>query len=580
MPNFFDDNEDLQFHFQHLPFGEIVPLRERDFAERELYPYAPENVADAVDSYARVLSMLGQLAAEFIAPRAPAVDEQGPLLQDGGVIYAPDTQEALKMLSQAGVMGFTLPRKYGGLNFPTVVYSMAIELVSRADASLMTLFGLQDIAETINEFASEELKEKYLPRFSAGEVTGAMVLTEPDAGSDLQAVRTTATEDPAHGCWRLNGVKRFITNGGADVLLVLARSEPGTTDARGLSLFLCEAQEGVRVRRLENKLGLHGSPTCELQFENAPAQLIGQRRRGLTRYVFSLLNGARVAIAAQALGIAEAAYEEALRFAEKREQFGKAIRNIPPVAEMLVNMRLEIEAGRSLLYETAWAVDMARELAHKMKDLPAEAREEKRRLRPQVTRFQRLASVLTPLAKYYLTEMCVRVANDALQVHGGSGYMKDYPVERLYRDARITTIYEGTSQLQIVAIIAGLLGGALRERLQEFATASYPAELEEWAKTLHRAQEQLLAAVEYVREKHEPDYTDLHARGLADAACDVYLGYLLLREAQRSERKALLARKFISTRGPQIEINTRRACSDDRLVLDYLDLLLGHSLAE
>jgi len=579
MPNFFDDNEDIQFHFRHLPFDQIVPLQERDFAEAGVYPYAPDSVADAVDSYARVLSLVGELAGEFIAPRATSVDEEGPTLKDGHVTYARGTQEALDMLSRADLMGFTLPRRYGGLHFPTLIYTIAIELVSRADAALMTLFGLQDIADTINLFANEDLKQKYLPHFSSGKVTGAMVLTEPDAGSDLQAVQLKATEDPANGCWRLDGVKRFITNGCGEVLLVLARSEPGTSDARGLSLFVCESKDGVRVRRIENKLGIHGSPTCELQFNHVPAQLVGERRRGLTRYVMSLMNGARVAIAAQSLGLAEAAYQEALKFAEQREQFGKRIKDIPPVGAMLVNMRIDIEASRSLLYDTAWAVDMMRGLEHQMESLPEEAREERRALKNEAGYYRKLAGVLTPMSKYYLSEMCLRATSDAIQIHGGSGFMRDYIVERLARDARITTIYEGTSQLQVVAIMAGLLGGALTPRLDEFAEAHYGS-MEPLADEVRDLQVRFLEAIEWVREQRDPDYTDLHARELADVACDLYLSYLLLRDAQHDERKTIVARKFIHDRKRRSEMNLAGACSGERTVVDHLDLLIGHSLAD
>lgn len=577
MANFFTDNPDLQFQFRRLPWADIVPLQEHNFADWGIYPYAPQDLEDAVDSYARVLEMVGQLSADFLAPNAAEVDRIGSHLSDGRVTYAPSIQAALDLFAQADLMGFTLPRRFGGLNMPTLAYTIAIELVARGDASFMTLFGLQDIAETICDFASEEQKQQFLPRFASGEVTGAMVLTEPDAGSDLQAVRLTATEDPECGVWRLNGVKRFITNGCGDVLLVLARSEPGSTDGRGLSLFICEAGEGVRVRRIEDKLGIHGSPTCEIQFTNAPAQLVGQRRRGLTRYVMSLMNGARLAIAAQALGIAEAAYHEALAFAEQREQFGKKIKYLPPVAGMLLDMRLDIELSRSLLYEAGWAVDMARLLEAQTENLPEEAR---RASRGRVNYFRKLASILTPMSKYYLTEMCVRVADQALQIHGGSGYMRDYPVERLYRDARITTIYEGTSQLQIVAILAGLLGGAPQERLEELAARSFPEELEAPAERLRQMQQDFFETLDWVRDQRDPNYTDLHARELADALCDLYMGHLLLQEASESDRKGLLAERFFADRLPRIAMNLARARSQDRTPLNHLDLLIGRSLAE
>ena len=367
MPNFFTDNADIQWRIRNADLSEIVRLKEGDFSEAAQYPYAPVSVEDAVEGYCRVLQLVGDVSANFIAPRANAVDREGPRLEDGKVTYARGTQEELKLLSDANLMGFTLPRKYGGLNMPKIAYVCAIEMVSRADAALMTLFGLQDIAETILLFANDAQKDRYLPKFSTGEVTGAMVLTEPDAGSDLQAVRLKATPvDEKAGKWRLDGVKRFITNGCGDVLLVLGRSEAGTRDGRGLSLFICECGPWVRVRHIEDKLGIHGSPTCELLFKDAPCELVGQRRRGLSKYVMSLMNGARIAIAAQALGIAEAAYRAALAFADQREQFGAKIMDMPPITEMLLDMKIEVENGRALLYDAAATVDLADGLDEKL----------------------------------------------------------------------------------------------------------------------------------------------------------------------------------------------------------------------
>lgn len=540
--NFYRDNEDIQFCMKHLDLDEIVRLYEGDFSEGNEYPHAPESIEDAIDSYDRVLDALGEICAEYIAPRAEEADREGSCLEEGVVSYPKAIREDLEILKKADVMGFTLPRRYGGLNFPRIAYAIGIEMVSRADASLMTIFGLQDIAETILDFADDELKNKYLPRFASGEVTGAMVLTEPDAGSDLQAVQLKATEDPNEkGLWRLNGVKRFITNGCAEVLLVLARSEAGTKDGRGLSLFICEGGPDVLVRRIEDKLGIHGSPTCELQFVNTPAKLIGKRRRGLTKYVMSLMSGARVGIASQALGIAEAAYTEALEFAKEREQFGKKIINIPAVADMLAKMRVTIEASRTLLYDTCRYVDCETQLTRLIE---AGAAPEGAKEKLAVAR--KLAAVLTPMSKYYITEAAVRITSDALQIHGGSGYMRDYPIERLFRDARITNIYEGTSQLQVVAVLAGLLGGNMTDRLEDLASKKYDKPLNGLFNRILDVQKKLIEAVEHVRNQEGEEYADLAGRQLTDMACDVYMAHLLLDQARHSERKHNVARCFIN----------------------------------
>ena len=579
MPNFFTDNPDLRFRFDNLDLDEIIRLREGDFSEFEEYPHAPTSVEDARDSYRRVLDLVGAIAGDFIEPRATDVDREGAQHADGVVTYAQGTQEAIRVLAEADLMGFTLPRKYGGLNLPTIAYTAAIEMVSRADAALMTIFGLQDIAETINDFATEEQKDRYLPRFCSGEVTGAMVLTEPDAGSDLQAVRLKAAEDPETGLWKLNGVKRFITNGCGDVLLVLARSEPGTRDGRGLSMFICEKGPRIVIRRIEDKLGIHGSPTCEMQFNDAPGELVGQRRRGLIKYVMSLMNGARVGIAAQALGIAEAAYRAALAYALTREQFGKKIIDIPPVSNMLVNMKVGVETGRSLLYETACAVDMYQGLEAKLEEMDRKDADY-RELRKRAADFRKLADVLTPMSKYYCCEMCLHVTTDAIQVHGGSGYMRDYDVERYYRDARITSIYEGTSELQVVAIMAGLHGGNLNGWLDKHAARDYPAELAPLAEKVNAARQALADGVGFVKEKGDSAYTDLVAHHLADMAVDVFIAYQLLRDAQRLDLKKIVAQRFINQMARRAEMNLAAVKSGDDTILQSYRRLLGPDVAE
>jgi len=572
MANFFTDNPDIRFHLDSTDLREIVELKEGDFSESKRYPYAPASYEEAVDGYRRVLELVGAIAGDIVAPRAPEVDAQGCRYENGVVTYAPGTQEALKALRQADLMGFTLPRRFGGLNMPTFIYASAIEIVSRADASLMTLFGLQDIAETINAFGSEDQKQRYLPRFASGEVTGAMVLTEPDAGSDLQAVRLKATQAP-DGTWRLSGVKRFITNGCGDVLLVLARSEEGTRDGRGLSLFLCEKSPEVFIRRIEDKMGIHGSPTCEMQFNNARAELVGQRRRGLTKYVMSLMNGARIGIAAQGVGIAEAAYRDALAYAVQREQFGKAIFDMAQVADMLVSMKVMIETSRSLLYETARIVDLQQGYEQMAESLDrndprsAPARE-------KAAAYRKVAGILTPMSKYYCCESCIRVTNLALQVLGGSGFMRDYNLERYLRDARITTIYEGTSELQVVAIIAGLHGDALGPWFSARGSGNYSGGIALLAALAEQMRQRLDEAVAFVKEEGHPDYTDLMGKRLSDMACAAVVSRLLLDEAEKSDHKRVIAEKFIRDASIATSAHFQAVVSGNDIVLrEYRNIL-------
>lgn len=606
MPNFYTDNPDLVAQLDRLDLARVVAWREDGYSQARDFAWAPRDYEDAIDSYRRALEIVGDIAGEFIAPRAEDVDRTGSLLVDGEVCYAPGIAESLERLRQADLMGITLPRRYGGLNFPVTVSVMIVEIVSRADPALMNVFGLQDIAETINKFASDEIKEAYLPRFASGEVTGSMALTEPEAGSDLQNVQLKAVEQ-ADGTWRLTGVKRFITNGCGQVSLVLARSEEGTTDARGLSMFLYERDEHMRIRRLEDKLGIHGSPTCELQFDEAPALLIGERRRGLTTYVMSLMNGARLAIAAQAQGIAEAAFRAAQKYAGERVQFGAPIATLTPVAAMLADMKVSVEAARALLYETALIVDTKEALEHRIAQLtttgpaatagdasgrtqtgespsagaphdagranpPADRSAELKGLRAELKRFTRLAGLFTPLAKACCTEMANQVAYDALQVHGGSGYMRDFAVERHARDARITNIYEGTTQLQVVAAIGGVLSGTLTDRLDEYDAADHARTPELLARVRH-ARGRLQAAIDRVRDLDDVRFRDFHARRLVEMAIDVVCAYLLLGQAQDGARKLLVARHFVEAMGGRVEGAAARVLSGDPGALDELSLL-------
>lgn len=574
MPNFFTDNDDILFHFDHMNLAEIAAAQEDDFACPDC-DWAPRDAADAIDNYRRILTIVGDIAANHIAPRAEQIDREGNTLnEDGTVTLHPLVRENLKTLARADLMGFTLPRKYGGLNCPNLIYTMANEIVSRADASLMNLFGLQGIAETINAFADEKIKEEYLPRFASGEVTGAMVLTEPDAGSDLQAVSLRAWQDE-DGNWRLTGVKRFITNGCGEILLTLARSEPDIRDGRGLSLFLNERSPRIRVRHLEEKLGIHGSPTCELVYDDAPGKLIGERQLGLIRYVFTLMNGARVGIAAQSLGIAEAAFRVARRYAHTRKQFGVSIEKLPAVAEMVADMRVHLEAARTLTYHTSRICDLEnnnlRVLETKPPADPAELKQRKELART----LKRLNGMLTPMSKYYASEMCVKVASDAIQVLGGSGYMKDYPVERHLRDARITTIYEGTSQLQIVAAVRGVCSGAFEKFADELEQATYPdPSLVALQSRLVEARQLVAKAIAFVKEKGA-SYMDLAGRRLVDSAIAVIVGHLFLPQAMKNDHKKAVARRFIETQLPNIRRDVELICSGDRSALEQYELLAG-----
>ena len=595
MANFFRDNEDIQFLFRHVDVAAVAEYMEEGFRFAGQFGHAPATAEEAIRNYELVLDALGQLSGDFIAPRGEDIDREGTTLNpDGTVSYAKGIAESLRALAKADVMGFTLPHRFGGLNFPNVIYSIAIEMVSRADASLMNIFGLQGIAETINAFASEEIKQKYLHDFAAGKVTGAMVLTEPDAGSDLQAVKLRAFQDDG-GHWRLHGVKRFITNGCGEVLLVLARSEADRSGGLGLSLFVCDRGPTVHVRRLEDKLGIHGSPTCELFFDNTPCELIGERQRGLVTYVMSLMNGARIGIAGQSMGIAESAYRIARDYAASREQFGGPIEKLPAVRDLLIDMKIAIEAGRALLYETSRVVDIEIGLT-KISENPEADKEKAKEAKNLLRKIKRQAAMLTPMSKYLCSEMCNRVTYDAIQVLGGSGYMRDYACERLARDARITTIYEGTSQLQVVAAVRGVCGGAFEKYIAELAEMKYAAEMKDLLDLLAAGTEQLMKAAAYAKEQGI-DYMDLYGRALVDIGMDLIIGYLFcgqasskvqmgaavagekrngeVRTVPMAQRKAVVARRFITANAPKIASLVERICSGDRSSFSDYNALVG-----
>lgn len=526
MGNFYTDTPELKFHLSHPLMQKIVTLKERNFEGKDQFDHAPADFEDAMDSYDKVLEIVGDICANTIAPNAEGVDTEGPKLEDGRVYYASGTQKNLDALVQAGLMGITLPRKFEGLNFPIVPYIMAADIVSRADAGFVNIWGLQDCAETIHEFADEEQQAKFLPRISRGE-TAAMDLTEPDAGSDLQAVQLKATL--IDGQWYLNGVKRFITNGDGNISLVLARSEEGTSDGRGLSMFIYDKNSyAVTVRRIEHKLGIIGSPTCELVFKNAPAELVGQRKFGLIKYVMALMNGARLGIAAQSVGITEAAYREALAYAEKRKQFGSSIAKFPAVYEMISRMKARLDGIRSLLYETARFVDIYKVYDHISRERTLSPEE-----RTEMKTYQKLADIFTPMAKGISSEVCNQVAYDALQIHGGSGFMKDYPIERIYRDARITSIYEGTTQLQVVAAVRGVTTGGYLAQMREYEKADIKPELTNYRNYLVEMANDYEEAVKKVTEPANNEYIDFHARRLVEMASNIIIGHLLILDTNR-----------------------------------------------
>lgn len=530
MANLYTDIPEIQFELNQSPLmPRIVELKERQFADREAYPEAPQDHADAMDHYHQVLSIVGDIAANVIAPNAEEVDAEGPHCQGGRVRYAAKTYDNLQATTQAGLCGMTMPRRYGGLNLPVTVYTAANEMVSTADAGFENIWSLQDCIDTLFCFGSEEQRRKYIPRVCAGE-TMSMDLTEPDAGSDLQSVMLRATYDHEAQCWRLNGSKRFITNGDSDIHLVLARSEEGTRDGRGLSMFIYDKRNGgVDVRRIENKMGIHGSPTCELVYKNAKCELCGDRKLGLIKYVMALMNGARLGIAAQSVGLSQAAYTEALAYARERRQFGQPIIAFPAVAEMLTHIKARLDAGRALLYQTARYVDVAKcldDIARERKLTPEERAEQKQ--------YTRLADAFTPLAKGMNSEWANQNAYDCIQIHGGSGFMLEYPCQRIYRDARITSIYEGTTQLQTVAAIRYVTNGFYAQVIDQYLAEAHPAQASEIRRVRDMATK-FAACTAAVKEMAQPQVHDLCARRLYEMAAHIIMALLMMRNAAQSE---------------------------------------------
>lgn len=530
MANTYTDHPELKFELQHPLMKHIVELKERGFRDKDDYDYAPLDFDDAMDNYDRVLEVAGEIAGTTVADNAEGVDLEGPHHEGDRVRYASGTQANLDAMVKAGLNGMTMPRRFGGLNFPITPYTMCAELVAATDAGFGNIWSLQDCVETLYEFGDEDQHSRFIPRVCAG-ATMSMDLTEPDAGSDLQSVMLKATWSEEEGCWLLNGVKRFITNGDADLHLVLARSEEGTTDGRGLSMFIYDKKSGgVNVRRIENKLGIHGSPTCELVYKNAHAELCGSRKLGLIKYVMALMNGARLGIAAQSVGLSQAAYNEGLAYARDREQFGKTIIQIPAVYDMLALMKAKLDAGRALLYQCSRYVDIYKALEDigRERALTPEERTEQKT-------YAKLADSLTPLAKGMNSEYCNQNAYDAIQIHGGSGFMMDYPVQRYYRDARITSIYEGTTQLQVVAAIRYVTNGSYLAQMREFEQAEISENLKGIQTRAKEMADRFEQAVAHVKEAGNQAFQDLCARHLVEMAADVIMLHLLLHNATASE---------------------------------------------
>ena len=533
MANSYTDIPEIKFHMEHPMMQRIVELKERNFEDKGKYDYAPEDFDDAMDSYDKVLEVVGDINANIIAPNAEDVDAEGPHCENGRVRYASKTYENLDATRKAGLNGMTMPRRYEGLNLPVTVYTAANEIVSAGDAGFENIWSLQDCIETLYCFGNEEQRKKYIPRVCAGE-TMSMDLTEPDAGSDLQSVMLKATYDEKEDCWRLNGVKRFITNGDSDIHLVLARSEDGTRDGRGLSMFIYDKRNGgVNVRRIENKMGIHGSPTCELTYKNAKAELCGDRKLGLIKYVMSLMNGARLGIAAQSVGIEQAAYEEALAYAQDRKQFGKEIINFPAVYDMIATIKAKLDAGRSLLYQTARYVDIYKALEDIARERQLTPEERK-----ELKQFSRLADAFTPLAKGMNSEFANQSSYDAIQVHGGSGFMLEYKCQRIYRDARITSIYEGTTQLQTVAAIRYVTNGTytsvINDMIAEVKENPASATYSNYVARIEAMAQKLDQAIEYVKAQENQDVLDFCARKLYEMTAYTIMSLLVLQDTMRN----------------------------------------------
>ncbi len=569
MANYFKDHPEIAFHLDHPLMKRLVELKEDGFKDAKECDYAPVDHEDAVENYRRILDITGDVAANVIEPNSESVDLEGPHLENGRMIYASKTFENLDVTRKAGLYGVSMPRRYGGLNLPSTVFSMMSEVISAADAGFQNIWSLQSCIDTLYEFGSDEQREKYIPRICKGE-TMSMDLTEPDAGSDLQRVMLKATYDEKEQCWRLNGVKRFITNGDSDIHLVLARSEEGTKDGRGLSMFIYDKRNGgVDVRHIEHKLGIHGSPTCELTYKNAKAELCGDRKLGLIKYVMALMNGARLGIAAQSVGVEQEAYNEGLAYARERAQFGEKIINFPAVYDMLSRMKAKLDAGRSLLYCTSRHVDIYKSLediARFRKLTPEE--------RTEMKQYSKLADAFTPLAKGMNSEYASQNAYDAISIHGGSGFIMEYKSQRLYRDARIFSIYEGTTQLQVVAAIRYVTNGTYLQVIKDMMQSEVSEEMKPLKARIAQLVDLYEKAVNYVKEQGNQDVHDFLARRLYDMTAEIIMSLLIMDDATRN------AELFAKSANVYVRMTEEDVCAKSYYVMHFSEADLPNFRAE
>ena len=573
MANYFTDHPEIDFHLSHPLMRRLVELKEDGFKDAKEYDYAPVDHEDAVENYRRILDITGQVAADTIEPNSESVDLEGPHLENGRMVYASKTFENLDVTRKAGLYGVSMPRRYGGLNLPSTVFSMMSEVISAADAGFQNIWSLQSCIDTLYEFGSDEQREKYIPRICAGE-TMSMDLTEPDAGSDLQRVMLKATYDEKEQCWRLNGVKRFITNGDSDIHLVLARSEEGTRDGRGLSMFIYDKRNGgVDVRHIEHKLGIHGSPTCELTYKNAKAELCGDRKLGLIKYVMALMNGARLGIAAQSVGVEQEAYNEGLAYARERAQFGEKIIHFPAVYDMLSRMRAKLDAGRSLLYCTSRYVDIYKSLediARFRKLTPEE--------RTEMKQYSRLADAFTPLAKGMNSEYASQNAYDSISIHGGSGFIMEYKSQRLYRDARIFSIYEGTTQLQVVAAIRYVTNGTYLQVIRDMMQAEVSDAMKPLKARIAPLVDLYERAVNYVKEQGNQEVHDFLARRLYDMTAELIMSLLIIDDTSRAEGE--LGKRFAESANVYVRMTEEDVCAKSYYVMHFSEADLASFRAE
>ena len=569
MANYYTDHPEIAFHLEHPLMKRLVELKEKNYADAASHEDAPVDYEDAIENYRRILDITGDVAANVIEPNSESVDLEGPHLENGRMIYASKTFENLDVTRKAGLYGVSMPRRYGGLNLPMVIFSMMSEVISASDAGFQNIWSLQSCIDTLYEFANEEQRQKYIPRVCAGE-TMSMDLTEPDAGSDLQRVMLKATFDEKENCWRLNGVKRFITNGDSDIHLVLARSEEGTKDGRGLSMFIYDKRNGgVDVRHIEHKLGIHGSPTCELTYKNAKAELCGDRKLGLIKYVMALMNGARLGIAAQSVGVEQEAYNEGLAYARERAQFGEKIINFPAVYDMLSRMKAKLDAGRSLLYQTARYVDLYKSLEDIQRDRKLEPEE-----RNEMKQYSKLADAFTPLAKGMNSEYASQNAYDAISIHGGSGFIMEYKSQRLYRDARIFSIYEGTTQLQVVAAIRYVTNGTYLQVIKDMMQSEVSEAMKPLKARIAPLVDLYEQAVNYVKEQGNQDVHDFLARRLYDMTAEIIMSLLIMDDATRAPEL------FEKSANVYVRMTEEDVCAKAYYVMHFTEADLANFRAE